>query len=60
LSRDGDNKVSFLPALIDKQLRSKILRRTDARFDAVRYMEWASEGIGLTFKIDGHEVVVSG
>ncbi|MFH1487014.1 MAG: CapA family protein [Chloroflexota bacterium] len=59
LSRKGVGRVSFLPVLIDKQLRPEFLRQGDARFDdAVRYMEWCSEGYAHRFSIEGDEVVV--
>jgi poly-gamma-glutamate synthesis protein (capsule biosynthesis protein) len=61
ISRGGVSKVSFLPVLIDKQLRPEVLRRGDPRFDdAVRFMEWASEGYEHRFAVDGDEVVVTG
>jgi poly-gamma-glutamate synthesis protein (capsule biosynthesis protein) len=61
LSRDGVAKVSFLPALIDKQLRPEILKRGDPRFDdAIRFMDWASEEFDHRFEVVGDEVIVSG
>ncbi len=60
LSRDGVKRVSFLPVLIDKQLRPEVLRKGDARFDdALRFMEWVSEGIDHRFTVEGDEVVVT-
>lgn len=57
----GDIRTSFLPALIDTQLRPEILRASDPRFDdAVRFMEWASEGFVHRFTIAGDEVAISG
>ena len=59
LTRDGVKQVSFLPALIDRQLRPEMLKTGDPRFDdAVRYMEWASEGFDHAFSIEGDEVLV--
>ena len=59
VNRKGIERVSFLPVLIDKQLRPEVLRAGDARFDdMVRYMEWASEGFDRRFRVDGDEVVV--
>ena len=59
LTRKGVERVSFLPVLIDKQLRPEVLRRGDARFDdAVRFMEWVSEDHPHRFTVDGDEVVV--
>jgi poly-gamma-glutamate synthesis protein (capsule biosynthesis protein) len=58
-SRDGVQRVSFLPVLIDRQLRPEVLRSGDTRFDdAVRFMEWVSEDHPHHFTVDGDEVVV--
>jgi poly-gamma-glutamate synthesis protein (capsule biosynthesis protein) len=52
-------RVSFLPALIDKNLRPEVLKHEDVRFDdAVSYMDWASEGFEHNFQVQGDEVVV--
>ena len=60
LSRDGATRVSFLPVLIDRELRPEVLRRGDARFDdALRFMEWVSEDHPHRFTVEGDEVVVS-
>jgi poly-gamma-glutamate capsule biosynthesis protein CapA/YwtB (metallophosphatase superfamily) len=60
ISSQGIQKVSFLPTLIDKQLRPEILHKGDPRFDEqVRYMEWASEGFDHHFSVTGDEVVVT-
>jgi len=61
LARDGVKRVSFLPVLIDKQLRPEVLRHGDPRFDdALRFMEWVSEGFDHRFTVEGDEVVVIG
>jgi len=61
LSRDGVKAVSFLPVLIDRQLRPEVLRRGDSRFDdAVRFMEWVSEGYDHVFAVEGDEIRVTG
>ena len=61
LSREGVQRISFLPVLIDKQLRPEILRRGDPRFDdALRFMEWVSEGFDHRFSVEGDEVLVTG
>ncbi|HZT89220.1 MAG TPA: CapA family protein [Stellaceae bacterium] len=53
-------RTSFLPVLIDTQLRPEILHAGDPRFDdAVRYMEWASEGFPHRFAVSGDEVAIS-
>jgi len=60
ISKEGI-RTSFLPTLIDTQLRPEILHAGDPRFDdMVRYMESASEGIAHRFEIEGDEVTVSG
>ena len=61
LSRDGATRVSFLPVLIDRELRPEVLKHADTRFDdAVRFMEWVSEGFDHRFVVTGDEVVVTG
>ena len=61
LSREGVKRVSFLPVLIDKQLRPEVLRSSDARFgDTVRFMDWVSEDFDHRFTVEGDEVLVSG
>jgi poly-gamma-glutamate synthesis protein (capsule biosynthesis protein) len=60
LGRNGVKRVSFLPALIDTQLRPEVLKRGDPRFDdAVGFMEWVSEGFPHRFTVDGDEVLVT-
>jgi poly-gamma-glutamate synthesis protein (capsule biosynthesis protein) len=59
IGRKGVERVSFLPVLIDKQLRPEVLRAGDSRFDdMVRYMDWASEDFDHRFRVEGDEVVV--
>jgi poly-gamma-glutamate synthesis protein (capsule biosynthesis protein) len=59
-SRTGVKRVSFLPVLIDRQLRPEVLGKNDTRFnEAMRYMEWASEGFDHRFSVEGDEVVIS-
>lgn len=61
LARDGVKRVSFLPVLIDRQLRPEVLRQGDPRFgEAVRFMEWVSEGFDHAFSVEGDEVLVTG
>ncbi len=60
ITTGGVKKVSFLPALIDKQLRPEVLRNGDPRFtDAVNFMDDVSTGYGHKFTVEGDEVVVS-
>ena len=57
----GATRTSFLPVLIDRQLRPKILHTGDPRFDdQVRYMECASEGFPHRFTVYGDEIAISG
>ena len=59
LSREGVEKVSFLPVQIDKQLRPEVLSNGDPRFgDAVKFMDWVSEGYDHKFSVEGDEVVL--
>jgi poly-gamma-glutamate synthesis protein (capsule biosynthesis protein) len=59
ITSTGVEKTSFLPVLIDRQLRPEPLRRHDPRLaDAVKYMEWASEDIPHAFAVEADEVVV--
>jgi poly-gamma-glutamate synthesis protein (capsule biosynthesis protein) len=61
LTPRGAKRASFLPVLIDKQLRPEVLKRGDARFDdAVRFMEWVSEDHPHRFTVEGDEVLVTG
>ncbi|MBI4189029.1 MAG: CapA family protein [Betaproteobacteria bacterium] len=60
-SRQGVQEVSFLPVLIDKKLRPEVLRSADQRFsDALKHMEWVSEGFNHKFTVEGDEVVITG
>jgi poly-gamma-glutamate synthesis protein (capsule biosynthesis protein) len=60
IAKDGVKRVSFLPVLIDRQLRPEVLRRGDARFEeAVRFMEWVSEEFDHRFTVEEDEVVVT-
>lgn len=61
ITREGVKKVSFLPALIDRQLRPEVLRSGDRRFDdAVDFMNRVSEGFDHEFTVAGDEVVITG
>jgi poly-gamma-glutamate synthesis protein (capsule biosynthesis protein) len=56
----GSVRTSFLPVLIDRQYRPEILRAGDPRFDdALRYMEWASEGYSHCFVPAGDEIAIT-
>jgi poly-gamma-glutamate capsule biosynthesis protein CapA/YwtB (metallophosphatase superfamily) len=59
VSKDGVQRVSFLPMAMDKRYRPEVLRRGDKRFDEVlAYMEWASEDMPHRFMLDGDEIIV--
>lgn len=61
LSREGVKKTSWLPVLIDKQLRPEILTHGDPRFDdAMKFMDWVSEDFDHKFAVEGNEVVITG
>jgi hypothetical protein len=61
LTKEGVKKVSFLPVLIDRELRPEILLNGDERFDEmVKYMDWCSEGLNHRFTVEGDEVIVTG
>lgn len=58
--REGVERVSFLPGLIDREYRPEMLKAGDPRFDAnVRFMDWASDGFVHKFRVEGDEVVVT-
>ena len=59
-SKRGVTSVSFLPAVIDQQYRPQLLTHDDSRFaDALRYMEWTSEGLPHTFTQCKNEIQVT-
>jgi len=59
-TRGGIQQVSFLPALIDKQLRPELLKQGDPRFDeAIRFMDWVSEDFDHKFTTSGDDVIVT-
>ncbi|HSQ04681.1 MAG TPA: CapA family protein, partial [Burkholderiales bacterium] len=60
LSATGVQRVSYLPVLIDRDLRPEVLRQGDERFDdALRFMEWVSEDMPHRFTVAGDEVLVT-
>ena len=57
----GGIRTSFLPVIIDEQLRPEILHANDPRFDdMLHYMEWVSDGVAHRFTVDGDEVAILG
>jgi poly-gamma-glutamate synthesis protein (capsule biosynthesis protein) len=60
VTRAGIDKVSFLPVIIDRELRPEPLRRSDPRFDeSLRFMSWVSEGYGAELRAEGDEVRIT-
>ncbi|MFC2021521.1 CapA family protein [Chloroflexota bacterium] len=59
LSKEGVRQVSFLPIMIDKKYRPEVLLQGDPRFDdAVKFMDWSSEGFNHEFTVEGNEVII--
>ena len=55
----GITEVSFLPVIIDKQLRPEVIRGGDDRFDEMLdYMRTISEGLGADLEAVGDEIVI--
>ena len=60
MSKTTPTRSSFLPVIIDRDLRPEILHAGDPRFsDMLDYTEWASEGFPHRFAADGNEVAIS-
>ena len=56
-TRAGIESVSFLPVLIDRELRPEPLHHGDARFDELtQFMSRVSEGYGAAFDREGDEM----
>ena len=59
-SKEGIQRVSFLPMAMDKRYRPEVLRRSDPRFAQVlAYLEWASDDMPHRFEVAGDEVIVT-
>ncbi len=61
MSKKGIERVSFLPALINKQAEPQVVRRADEGFDGVLgYMEKISrdQGLDTRYSVEGDEVVI--
>jgi poly-gamma-glutamate synthesis protein (capsule biosynthesis protein) len=59
-TKQGIERVSFLPMKIDNKYRPEVLRNGDKSFaEFLAYMEWVSADMQHQFKTDGDEVVVS-
>jgi poly-gamma-glutamate synthesis protein (capsule biosynthesis protein) len=60
VTRQGVQRVSFLPMAMDSRYRPEVLAHGTPKFDeVVRYMEWASEDMPHRFSVEGDEVVVT-
>lgn len=60
MSKTAPTRTSFLPVIIDRELRPEILRAADPRFsDMLNYMEWVSDGFPHRFAVEGNEVTIS-
>jgi poly-gamma-glutamate synthesis protein (capsule biosynthesis protein) len=60
MSKAAPTRTSFLPVIIDRDLRPEILQSADPRFsDMLDYMEWASEGFPHRFAVEGTQVTSS-
>ncbi len=59
LTRDGVEKASFLPVLVDRQLRPEIIPGSDERFaEAVSFLSDLSSDFDIGFTVQGDEVVL--
>ena len=58
-SRQGVEKVSFLPAFINPLAQPAVVPPSDPKFQEIlEYMEWLSDGFPYKFRVQGNEVVV--
>lgn len=58
-SKRGVERVSFLPAYINKLAQPEVLDSKDQRFEEiVQYMEWVSDQMPHKFRVEGNEIVV--
>jgi poly-gamma-glutamate synthesis protein (capsule biosynthesis protein) len=61
ISKKGVERVSFLPVFINTQAQPEALEQGDSRFqENLDYMEWLSDQVSHSFKVEGNEVVVQG
>jgi poly-gamma-glutamate synthesis protein (capsule biosynthesis protein) len=59
VTREGIQRVSFLPMAMNSSNCPQVLKRDDPKFDEVlEYLEWASEDMPHQFRVEGDEVVV--
>ncbi len=58
-SKQGIERISFLPAYINKLAQPEVLDSNNPRFqEIVEYMEWVSDYVPHKFRVEGSEVVV--
>ena len=59
ISKNGVERVSFLPTFINSLAQPEVLNQEDDRFQEIlQYMEWVSDQSPHTFKVEGNEIVV--
>jgi poly-gamma-glutamate synthesis protein (capsule biosynthesis protein) len=59
MSKKGVERISFLPIFINNQAQPESLDQGDERFQEVlEYMEWVSDQLPHSFRVEGNEVVV--
>lgn len=58
-SKKGVERVAFLPMNVNKLCQPEVLTAEDPRFtQVVKYLEWVSDQVPHTFRVEGDEVVV--
>ena len=58
-SKQGIERIAFLPAYINKLAQPEVLDAKHPRFqELVDYMEWVSDYVPHKFRVEGNEVVV--
>ena len=58
-NKKGVERVSFLTAHINTLAQPEVLNSDDPRFqELVQYMEWVSDYVPHSFRVEGNEIVV--
>src|SRR5262249_54563620 len=58
-SKQGVERVSFLPAFINARAQPAVVTADDPKFrEVVDFMEWSSDGFPHEFRVEGNEVIV--
>ncbi len=58
-SKQGIERVSFIPAYINKLAQPEVVEPAAPRFqEMLQYMEWVSDEVPHKFRVEGNEVVV--